>query len=217
MCFRAAEGIRRAHSACWAAPGDSAAPWRVWQGRSLPIENCSRQRSDHDGDHPAARGLRRKKRNSSGERGAGAPEWKEAQGGTPHRGAPEIHGGASDDHGEVASWGHAGSRFGIVFALAAPFPNAKGGVPAAGCAGAEMSIRKPEHPVAVWSEMGEIITGLFRAASSPRVGLLFPSVEEEIKGNEADSSRLRALHRLARAFLSGATWKGGVFSPARWT
>src|SRR5260370_5504620 len=66
-------------------------------------------------------------------------------------------------------------------ALAAPFPNAKGGVSVLLDVGANVD-SKPEHVVQC-AVMGEVYSGATLGNRRPRVGLLSVG-EEEIKGNE---------------------------------
>ena len=97
-------------------------------------------------------------------------------------------------------------------ALAAPFPNAKGGVSVLLDVGANVD-SKPDH-LLQFGVMGEIYYRLTFGSRKPRVGLLSIG-EEEIKGNEltrAVYDRFKALP----VHLS-AMWKAGTCFPAKWT
>jgi glycerol-3-phosphate acyltransferase PlsX len=94
-------------------------------------------------------------------------------------------------------------------ALAAPFPNAKGGVSVMLDVGANVD-SKPEH-LLQFGVMGEIYYRLTFGSRKPRVGLLSVG-EEEIKGNEltrAVYDRLKALPVHFVGNVEGGDWFSG--------
>jgi glycerol-3-phosphate acyltransferase PlsX len=93
-------------------------------------------------------------------------------------------------------------------ALAAPFPNAKGGVSVLLDVGANVDSR-PEHLVQ-FAVMGEIYYRATFGSKKPRVGLLSVG-EEEIKGNELTRAVYEKLKKLPVHFV-GNVEGGDLFS-----
>src|SRR5580700_6281429 len=93
-------------------------------------------------------------------------------------------------------------------ALAAPFPNAKGGVSVLLDVGANVD-SKPEH-LLQFGVMGEIYYRLTFGSRKPRVGLLSVG-EEEIKGNELTRAVYESLKALPVHFV-GNVEGGDLFS-----
>lgn len=93
-------------------------------------------------------------------------------------------------------------------ALAAPFPNAKGGVSVLLDVGANVD-SKPEHLVQ-FAVMGEIYYRATFGSKKPRVGLLSVG-EEEIKGNELTRAVYEKLKKLPVHFV-GNVEGGDLFS-----
>src|SRR3981081_1210001 len=93
-------------------------------------------------------------------------------------------------------------------ALAAPFPNAKGGVSVLLDVGANVD-SKPEHLVQ-FAVMGEIYYRATFGSKKPRVGLLSVG-EEEIKGNELTRAVYERLKKLPVHFV-GNVEGGDLFS-----
>ncbi|HTA60398.1 MAG TPA: phosphate acyltransferase PlsX [Candidatus Baltobacteraceae bacterium] len=93
-------------------------------------------------------------------------------------------------------------------ALAAPFPNAKGGVSVMLDVGANVD-SKPEH-LLQFAVMGEIYYRLTFGSRKPRVGLLSVG-EEEIKGNELTRAVYESLKALPVHFV-GNVEGGDLFS-----
>src|SRR6202158_1015858 len=93
-------------------------------------------------------------------------------------------------------------------ALAAPFPNAKGGVSVLLDVGANVD-SKPEHLVQ-FAVMGEIYYRATFGSKKPRIGLLSVG-EEEIKGNELTRAVYEKLKKLPVHFV-GNVEGGDLFS-----